>query len=319
MKAIRIQDSQPTLVDTPEIEPDVGDVKVKIASVGICGSDLHMIDVGMAEGRVLGHEIAGHLPDGTAVAIEPFGSCGHCGPCDDGIRHRCVSGVKLFGVMADGGMAEYLTVPEAALVRLPDGIDVADASLVENLAVAVHAMNRARLEAGDRIAIVGAGPIGLAAAAVLTRSGFDVSIGARHEHQSVAADLLGVPVIDDDQAAADGFDVVFDAVGSTGSLQESVRRVRYGGRIVAVGSFWEPVTLDFGILMQEAELIPAMMYASTPDGREIDRAAAVLAEVPQLGDALITHRFPLDAGPEAFVAARDRSAGAIKVVLEPPS
>ncbi|MEZ5165449.1 MAG: zinc-binding dehydrogenase [Acidimicrobiales bacterium] len=123
--------------------------------------------------------------------------------------------------------------------------------------------------------------------------------------------------VDDSVRTADGFDVVFDAVGTTGSLREAVRRVRQGGRICVVGSFWDPVEVDMGLLMQEATLIPAMMYARTPGGREIDAAAAVLATLPALGDALITHRYPLDAAAEGFAAARDRAAGAIKVVFEP--
>jgi 2-desacetyl-2-hydroxyethyl bacteriochlorophyllide A dehydrogenase len=324
MKAIRVIDGEPTVVDEEiPTTPDGGrsqDVSVKVAAVGICGSDLHLLDAGFAEGRVLGHEISGHLDDGTAVAIEPFRSCGVCVPCADGDRHRCAEGSDIIGIVSDGGMAEFVTVPTAALVRLPGGVDVAHASLVENLAVAVHALNRARLHQRDRVGIVGAGPIGLATAAALVRAGFDVSIGARHDHQRVAADAIGATVIDDAPGGSgdvDGFDVVFDAVGTSGSLKESVRRVTHAGRICMVGSFWDPVEIDVGILMREAELIPAMMYGRTPNGREIDGAATLLAELPQLGDALISHRFPLDGASEAFAAARDRSSGAIKVVFEP--
>lgn len=316
MKAVRIIGGEPVVVDEPETAAEA-DVRVKVAAVGICGSDLHLLEMGFAEGRVLGHEISGHLADGTAVAIEPFRSCGSCEPCVSGDRHQCAEGSDIIGIVSDGGMAEYVAVPPAALVRLAGGVDVAHASLVENLAVAVHALNRARLQPRDRVAIVGAGPIGLATAAALVRAGFAVSIGARHEHQRVAADAIGVAVIDDSQTAADGFDVVFDAVGSTASLQESVRRVAQAGRICVVGSFWDPVEVDVGLLMREAELIPAMMYGRTPNGREIDGAAALLAELPHLGDTMISHRFPLDAAGEAFATARDRSSGAIKVVFEP--
>jgi threonine dehydrogenase-like Zn-dependent dehydrogenase len=324
MKAVRIIDGKPAVVDqpAPSVAPDSDDVRIAVAAVGICGSDLHLIDSGLAEGRVLGHEVSGRLPDGTAVAIEPFRSCGRCLPCTAGDRHRCADGSDIIGIVSDGGMAEFLTVPRAALVALPNGVEVGDASLVENLAVGVHAMNRARLQHRDRVAVVGAGPIGLATAAALVRSGFEVAIGARHDHQRVAAEMVGATVMDDASAGAggaDGFDVVFDAVGTTASLKESVRRVVHGGRICVVGSFWDPVELDIGILMQEAELIPAMMYGRTPTGREIDGAAALLAELPQLGDAMITHRFPLDGATEAFAAARDRSAGAIKVIFEPRS
>ena len=311
MKVVRVVGGEPTLADAP-MPADPNQIRVKVAAVGICGSDLHMIDNGMAEGRVLGHEISGHLDDGTPVAVEPLRSCGHCGNCAQGERHRCEAGADIIGVFSDGGMAEYLMAPEEALVRLPSGIEVTDASLVENLAVAVHAVNRARMQSGERIGIVGAGPIGLATAAVLRQRNFDVDIGARHDHQAAAAQSLGADVL-----LSDGYDVIFDAVGSTTSLRESVQRCRYGGRVCMVGSFWDPVELDMTILMQEVTLIPAMMYGPAGAEREIDNAAAVLAGTPQLGSALITHRYPLDGATEAFVAARDRSSGSIKVVFEP--
>lgn len=319
MKAIRVLDGTPTLVDeaTPPAGRSEDDVRVKVAAVGICGSDLHLLELGFAEGRVLGHEISGHLDDGTPVAIEPFRSCGTCGPCGAGDRHRCEAHKDIIGIVSDGGMAEFMLVPDAALVPLAPGVDIGDASLVENLAVAVHALNRARLQHRDRVAVVGAGPIGLAVAAALRRGGFDVSIAARHDHQRAAAERLGARVIDDAGGREAGFDVVFDAVGNTASLAESVKRVAYQGRIVMVGSFWGEVGVDAGLLMQEAEIIPAMMYGRTPSGREIDGAARLLAELPDLGDTLITHRYPLDAVDEAFATANDRAAGAIKVVFEP--
>lgn len=311
MKVVRIIDGEPTLTDAP-MPADPNQFRVKVAAVGICGSDLHMIDNGMAEGRVLGHEISGRLDDGTPVAVEPLRSCGHCGNCREGERHRCDAGADIIGVFSDGGMGEYLMAPAEALVRLASGIEVTDASLVENLAVAVHAVNRARMQSGERVGIIGAGPIGLATAAALRRAGFDADISARHEHQADAAQSVGANV-----GVGDGYDVVFDAVGSTSSLHESVRRCRYGGRVCMVGSFWDPVELDMTILMAEVTLVPAMMYSRTAAGREISSAAALLADMLQLGDALISHRYPLDAAPEAFAAARDRSSGAIKVVFEP--
>ena len=311
MKVVRVVDGQPTLTDAP-MPADRNQFRIKVAAVGICGSDLHMIDNGMAEGRVLGHEISGYLDDSTPVAVEPLRSCGHCGNCKEGERHRCDAGADIIGVFSDGGMGEYLLAPAEALVRLPSGIKVTDASLVENLAVAVHAVNRTRMQTSERVGIIGAGPIGLATAAVLRQAGFDADISARHDHQAAAAQSVGVNV-----GVGDGYDVVFDAVGSTSSLLESVKRCRYGGRVCMVGSFWDPVELDMTILMQEVTLVPAMMYSRTAAGREISSAAALLSEMPQLGDALISHRYPLDGAKEAFAAARDRSSGAIKVVFEP--
>ena len=310
MKAIRVIDGSPTLVDAPP--PADGDVMVDIVAASICGSDLHMIDGGMAEGRVLGHEFAGITPDGTSVAVEPIVSCGHCVQCVSGSRNHCHEGASGFGIFLDGGMAERISVPAEALVALPSGLSIHDASLVEPLAVAVHAVRRARVGGGDRVAVVGAGPIGLAVAAVCVVNGVGVHIEARHPHQQAAAERIGATVGTDGK-----YDVVFDAVASTESIAQSIRLARVGGRVGLVGTIWSPASLDMAACLKEVEIIPSMMYGRTAVGRDVDSAAAILARNPAIAEVMITQRFPLDAAAEAFDAARSRSDGTIKVVFEP--
>ncbi len=311
MKAIRISNKVPELVDVPSPEHVPPDhVRVKIVSSSICGSDLHLIDLGFAEGMVLGHEFAGATPDGTHVAVEPMLHCGVCDPCGDGLRGMCTGESALLGVMADGGMTEEIVVPISTLVELPASIDIANASLVEPLAVASHAVRRAALEAGDRILVIGAGPIGLAVAALLAGHGVSCDITARHPHQQAAAEMLGASL-----DATDGYDVVIDAVGSTDSIKQAVRSLRVRGRLVMVASFWEPVTVDMGILMKEIDFFSSMTYGGIVPNRDFDIAARILASNPTIADALITHRFPLDGATEAFATAADRAAGAIKVVF----
>jgi len=312
MKAIRVVDGTPTLVDAPPPGDGDGGVTVDIVAAGICGSDLHMIDGGMAEGRVLGHEFAGTTPDGTRVAIEPIVSCGHCRQCLTGSRNHCHEGASGFGIFIDGGMAERINVPAAALVALPSGLSITEASLVEPLAVAVHAVRRARVEGCARVAVVGAGPIGLSVAAVCVANGIGVDIEARHPHQQAAADRLGASV-----GTNGKYDIVFDAVAGTESIARAVSLCRVGGRVGLVGTIWSPVSLDMSACLKEVEIIPSMMYGRTAVGRDVDSAAAILARTPSIADVMITHRFPLDAAQEAFVAARNRADGAIKVVFEP--
>ncbi len=312
MKAIRVVDGTPTLVDAPPPGDGDGGVMVDIVASSICGSDLHMIDGGLAEGRVLGHEFAGTTPDGTQVAIEPIVSCGHCVQCLTGSRNHCHEGASGFGILIDGGMAERISVPAEALVALPAGLSIGDASLVEPLAVAVHAIRRARVEGSDRIAVVGAGPIGLAVAAVCGANGIGVDIEARHPHQQAAADRLGASV-----GTNGKYDVVFDAVAGTDSIARAVSLCRVGGRVGLVGTIWSPISLDMAACLKEVEIIPSMMYGRAAAGRDVDAAAAILARTPAIADVMITHRFPLDAAHEAFAAARNRAEGAIKVVFEP--
>ncbi len=218
----------------------------------------------------------------------------------------------MLGVFAEGGMAERIVVPEDCIVALDPIIDPADAALVEPLAVAYHGFHRARASSNDRIAIVGAGPIGLAMTAVCSAEGCRADVVARHEHQQLAVHRLGGEV-----GSTDGYDIIFDAVGTDTSLADSIRLCRPAGRVGLVGSLWHPASIDVGLCVKEIELIPAMGYCSTTGVRDADRAAKLLATEPAIAKALITHRFPLDSAAEAFQVARDRSAGSIKVVLDP--
>lgn len=311
MKAIRIDSGKPEYVDT--LLPSGDGVLVRVLSSSICGSDLHLIEAGWAEGRVLGHEFAGETEDGTAVAVEPIYGCGDCGFCHDGRHSHCVGGAAIVGVSEDGGMAEYVRVPKGLVLPLPSGLDVANASLVEPLAVAVHGLRRARLQANDRVLIIGAGPIGLMAAAVLQARGVAVDLIARHAHQQRAAELLGAS-----PDTGDGYDLVVDAVGSSESLADAVQRIKPLGRIAMLGSFWQPVQLGMGFCGKEIEIIAATTYQRcVSDCWEFREAAEMLAEHPHIADALVTHRYPLEAATEAFAAARDRKSGAIKVLFEP--
>ena len=132
MKAVRCCDKQVQVVDIPA--PSGEGVRVKVASAGICSSDLHMIDAGFPLLATLGHEVAGTLSDGRAVALEPIAPCGHCDMCVQGDYHLCRLGPGMVhGVALDGGMAEQMLVPERCIVPLPNNVSAADACLVEPL------------------------------------------------------------------------------------------------------------------------------------------------------------------------------------------
>ena len=112
---------------------------VQVASSSICGSDLHLISLGWVEGQILGHEFAGYTPDGTAVAVEPLLGCNHCDFCDEGRYALCLNGTSYLGIDQQGGMAEYVEVPEHLLCELPSGLPIESACLTEPMAVAVNA------------------------------------------------------------------------------------------------------------------------------------------------------------------------------------
>ena len=215
------------------------------------------------------------------------------------------------GVLGDGGMAEYASVPAANIVELPTGLDIHIASLVEPLAVAVHGLDRARVRAGDRVLVIGAGPIGLATGAALRSRGIPYDIVARHEHQKVAAEKLGAGLSHDGH-----YDVVMDAVGSSASLQQSAQMIKPMGRLGMVGVAWGTLGLEQELYGKEPELIPSIGYNCKSPNRSFEEAGMILHRHPDISEALITHRFPLDGVSEAFTTAANRSEGAIKVVFD---
>ncbi len=310
MKAIRVENGQVQQVEASP--PDQAGVMVRVSSASICGSDLHMLQMGFLEGRVPGHEFAGITPDGTRVAVEPLISCGHCRYCEQGYSAHCDSEIQLYGVGMDGGMAELVNVPARCLVPLPSGLSVTDACLVEPLAVALHGLDRARVREGDRVLVIGGGSIGLATAAALQSRGIAFDLQARHPHQSDAAQTLGA-----DPEVSDGYDVVLDAVGSSQSLAEAASRIRPLGRIGMLGTFWEATAAPLELCMKEAELLPAAMYRCHSPNRTFDEAGRALADHTHIARTLVSHRFPLEAAPQAFEIAANRQAGAIKIVFEP--
>lgn len=284
---------------------------MKVRSAGICGSDIHLVDSPFPLGFTLGHEIGGELADGTPVAIEPIVSCQTCDPCVGGSYNMCRSGVAV-GIGLDGGMAEEVVVPERCLVPLSPGLSAANACLVEPIAVAVHGIRRAGVSPGDRVAVVGGGTIGLCAVAAASAAGAKVALEARHDSQRIAGEGLGAG------EAKGEYDLVVDAAGTSSALERAVALCRPGASMLLLGTYWDGMTLPgMPLCAKEIRILPSMMYSRDGLVRDFEVAAALVASRSEIADALITHRFPLGSAVEAFETARDRSAGAIKVVLEP--
>ena len=312
MRAVRNTENGIEVVDVPGPDAMDGEVRVHVRAAGICGSDLHLISWGPMP-VTLGHEISGHLDDGTPVAIWPLIPCGRCDRCAVGEVTQCRQAVtQSIGIGRDGGMADEMVVAETSVVPLPDGLDIADASLVEPIACSLHALRRAGLTGDERVAVVGAGMIGLAAALVARAEGCAVDVVARHDAQRAAAARIGAGTDPDGE-----YDVVVDAAGTDTALKTCFGLLRPGGTVALVASYWEPVTFPQFFSIKEPVIVGANMHGHGEDGRDMDAAAQVLADSPEIAAALITHRFPLDHAADAFDAAGNRAAGAIKVVLEP--
>jgi 2-desacetyl-2-hydroxyethyl bacteriochlorophyllide A dehydrogenase len=309
MRAVRSTKRGVAVVD---VEEPTGDgVLVTVRTAGICASDLALVQSGPLP-FTIGHEIAGELPDGTPVAVEAIAPCHTCPTCRTGAYNRCSAAMERpLGFGGDGGMADWFLVPEASIVPLPEELAAEHAFLVEPVAVATHAVLLAEPQPGQRIAVVGAGSVGLAAVAVARSFGFEVGILARHERQLAVAAELGA------EPAAGHYEVVIDAAGGPTALRDALALVTGGGAVVVAAVYYGDMPVPGGpALVKEVRILPSFAYSARDGIRDVDRAAAVLAANPALATSMITHRFPLDDAAEAFRVAGDRGAGAIKVVLD---
>jgi 2-desacetyl-2-hydroxyethyl bacteriochlorophyllide A dehydrogenase len=311
VKAVQSGDGAVRVVELDE-PPGTGEL-LDMQATSICASDLSYIRFGST--HVLGHELAGRRSDGSPVVVEAIYGCLECDQCQRGAYNLCAThGQRALGIFADGGMAEQFRAPPERMVDVPDGLDLRDACLVEPASVSWHALRLAGVVPGSRVAVVGAGALGLLATAGALRMGAaEVALEARHPHQREAGARLGASV-----GTSGVYDVVVEAAGSLESLARCGELVAPGGSIVVPGVHFGPVQLEWHPLFaKEARVIPSLGYCAHDGVREFDEAAAMLAADPEIARTVITHRFPLEDAEEAFRVASDRSSGAIRVVLEP--
>ncbi len=306
MRAVRVENGSVCVVDVPSPQGD--GVRVKMKAAGICGSDLHMIEHGATMGVTLGHELAGELPDGRPVAIEPLAPCETCEFCVAGDYQLCRSAPQMiFGIMRDGGMADELIVPPRCIVPLPNGVAARDASLVEPLAVC-----RARLpqDRPARRAARRRDRRRLDRPAAPWRRRASPAPRSRSRRATIASANRASASA---RRAIDGeYDVVVECAGSESAVQRMCELAKPGGTIMLLSSYWGPLALPgFLVMLKELRLQPSSMYGRHSAGRDIEAAAALLAADPGIPGAIITHRLPLDAAPEAFasraIARRARS------------
>jgi 2-desacetyl-2-hydroxyethyl bacteriochlorophyllide A dehydrogenase len=257
MKAIVCQEPfDLCVVDRPAPQPRKGQVLIRIDRVGLCGTDYHIFagrHPYLSYPRVIGHELAGRVVaapsdsrfrEGQLVAINPYLSCGTCIGCRNGRPNACVR-VQVLGVHTDGGMCELLSVPERAVIEAT-GLTPDQAAMLEFLAVGAHAVGRGAVVPGDRVLVVGAGPIGIATGLFAMLEGGTVTlVDRRHARLEYARKHLGfqdVLLADEElietlgtKTGGEMFDVVFEATGSIESMGRSLAYLATGGALVFVG------------------------------------------------------------------------------------
>ncbi len=316
MKAIVCQAPQRLdLIDRPSPTARAGEVLIRIRRIGLCGTDYH-IYAGrhpfLSYPRVMGHELAGEVeavPAGSAfttgqrVAINPYLSCGTCIACRVGKPNACVT-ISVLGVHQDGGMCELIAVPEGAVIDVA-GLSLDHAAMIEFLAIGAHAVARGALTAGNRVLVVGAGPIGVAVGLFARLAGATVTlIDTRVARLDYARAKLGfddtLPVNDNtgaalaDRTGGEMFDAVFDATGVLAAMTQSLAYVAHGGSLVLVGVAPGNLVFSDPEFHKRETCVLASRNALTSDFANVI-AAIRTGHIPI--DALQTHSFPAEDMP----------------------
>ncbi|MEH3085013.1 MAG: zinc-binding alcohol dehydrogenase family protein [Xylophilus ampelinus] len=320
--------------DMPRPARAPGEVLLRVKRVGICGTDLHIYTGDqpyLQYPRVMGHELAGvveeadadaGLAPGEPVYVMPYLSCGRCVACRQGKTNCCVR-IQVLGVHRDGGLAEYLAVPRP-FVHSAAGISLDQAAMIEFLAIGAHAVRRGEVAAGQRVLVVGAGPIGLAAMLFAKLRGAQVTaIEGRRDRLDFALRELGiasaVQLGEGDEVelsrltGGEFFDVVFDATGSPAAMERGFRFIAHGGRYVLVSIVQGDLRFsDPEFHKREATLLSSR-NATAEDFAAV-MAAMRAGEVPDR--AMRTHRLTLAGLPEGFPRLLDPAEGVIKAIVE---
>lgn len=311
-----------------------GEVLVRVKRVGVCGTDMHIYTGNqpfLQYPRVMGHELSGiveeaapggRLVAGDVVYVMPYISCGHCVACRQGKTNCCVN-IQVLGVHRDGAFTEYLSLPEA-FVHKADGVTLDQAAMVEFLAIGAHAVRRANVQAGQRVLVVGAGPIGMAAMVFARLRGAQVTaIDGRQDRVDFCRRELGVAHAvtlgeGDEQAlsaASNGefFDVVFDATGNAKAIERGFAFVAHGGTYVLISVVRDTITFSDPEFHKRETTLLGSRNATTEDFETV-LAAMRAGHVPTA--ALNTHRMLLADVPTDFVQLLDPSQGVVKAIVE---
>ena len=327
------------VVDRPHDQTvPAGRVRVKVAAVGVCGSDLHYFSEGSIGDTpcvypmVLGHEptavvvdsTVGGVSKGDRVICEPALYCYHCEYCLSG-RHNVCANLRFLSMPDEPGFfRDYVDLPLSNLLPLPSNVGLAEGTLAEPLSIILHSMEFAKPRAGETAVVFGSGPIGLLTVAVLKLSGvrrlWAVEPLAFRREMALA---MGADVVLDGgpeavkqilkETGGRGVDIVIDCAAKDGTINQSLDLCRPRGRVVMTGIPSE-ARVDFAFhVMRRKELF---FYSVRRSNHDSKAALEMIAERPAFFAPLVTHRRPFDAIQSAFEFNERYEDGVGKLVLE---
>jgi L-iditol 2-dehydrogenase len=343
MKALLLSHyRQLEIADVPRPAPGPGEVLVRVAACGICGSDVHGYDG--SSGRrippiVMGHEAAGTVTElgagvtkvvgGDRVTFDSTISCGACGYCLRGEINLCdrrqVLGVSCADYRRAGAFAEYVTIPEHIVYRLPADLSFAEAAMLEAVAVALHAASLSSIEKNDTALVIGSGMIGLLTLQAVRAAGCsrvlvaDVDASRLQLASQLGATATvhasGQELVDEIMRITDGagVDLALEAVGISATVGPAIECVRKGGRVTLIGNLSAEVTLP----LQKVVTRQIRLQGSCASAGEYPLAMELIASGRIQVKPLISATAPLEDGPRWFERLYAREPNLMKVVLTP--
>lgn len=327
-------------VDVPKPElTRPGDVRIRVACVGVCGSDVHYYSTGHIGSQVVqypfvvGHELAGtieragsdvhNLHPGDRVAVDPAMPCFACDQCRLNRRHTCRN-LRFLGCpgQAGGCLCDYIVMPASSCLLLPRGCTLEQGALIEPLAIGAYTVRLAGDLRGQCVGILGCGPIGLSVLLAARQAGasriyvIDPIAGRRRFAQKCGAVWSGEP---DAQAIADilqqeplAMDTVFECCGQQQALDQCVELLKPGGRLMLVGiPRTERVSFSIDLLRRREIVIQNVRRQNACD----HAGAALLSSYPELTAAMVTHRFPVEQTQAAFDLTEAYRDNVIKAMI----
>lgn len=312
----------------PPGPPGLGEVLVRVLTVGICGTDLHAFEGTQpffTYPRILGHELAvevieagegvSEFKPGDRCAVNPYITCGECAACSRG-RSNCCARMRVIGVHSDGGMRDRIVLAAKQMYRC-EKLSAAQIPLVETLGVGIHAVGRAAAQAGERAIVVGAGPIGLSVIEFLRVVGADIGVVEKiSERLEFAARHHGLkrhyPSHDEAQQEEASM-LVFDCTGDKGSMERSIQLLQQGGKLIFVGLINDMVSLfDPDLHRREATILASRNSTPAEHHRVLDYMESGRVDVT----AWPTECVSPDAMAKRFPVWLEREAGVVKAVVD---
>lgn len=337
MKAAQLSDYQLITIEdlqTPTILPN--EVLIQSIYVGLCGSEIHAY-LGTHPFReppsILGHEVLGRVvaigsgvtqfTEGDLVTVEPHIGCGRCSYCQSQKYNLCNEKIVLGTKRWSGAFAQYFTAPEQTVYKINSKQEKKIYTLVEPLAVGLHAVNRVQLSKNSKVLVLGAGPIGILTAIAAISQGVEqvvitdtVDLNLEIAKQMTTLQTLNVITEDIHRLLVqyeNGFDAIFVSVGVSSVIQQAIDLCKKDGAIISIALYEKPVAVDFNkIMLKEIHILGSSMYVK----KDIESAIKIVEENHYKLDKLITKCYDFHELQEAFENNIHNASETIKTIIK---